>query len=373
MTAPAPYQKARYRYGADGFWHSGSIQGPRGGPPTLPTYARISGSALTSPGGTPPPPVDGFALGTTKPTAANTGIQPGVVLTTSNGDITVNTAGAVIENLDIFGKVIIQAANVTIRNCRIRGGVATSNVGLVTCFSAACTGARIEFCELRPDNPSVWWDGVIGHGYTAYRNHVYWTVDGFGAYLASGEGLDVGVQIQGNYVHDLSLISPDPNHSDNLTHSDGIQVQGGWSGQIVGNNIQGFWQPNNGTGWPGYDPAHNDPMNGAINPNATNFDYGQSTSCIICTPNQSSVQGWLVDRNWFDGGGIGINLPAPAHLAPTLNFGTISNNKFGHKQGLPYHSALTAENTWTIVQSTNQQATTSGNVYEDSGHPVQVR
>ena len=56
---------------------------------------------------------------------ANTGVPAGTVLKAS-GPITVNTAGAVIEGLDVTGAITVNAENVTIRNTRVRGPIVNS-------------------------------------------------------------------------------------------------------------------------------------------------------------------------------------------------------------------------------------------------------
>ena len=53
------------------------------------------------------------------PDATDTGVQAGVTLKAYNGDLIINTPGAVISGLDIHGSVIINADNVTLINCRI--------------------------------------------------------------------------------------------------------------------------------------------------------------------------------------------------------------------------------------------------------------
>lgn len=155
------FQQGRYRYGVDGFWHSGSIQGPSGGHQALPAYARMSGSALTSPGGsTTPPPSSGsrdlLVYGDYAPGLATTGPVSGTTFTVlgtgpsylgraisdyddpncpygvvanaadwSNGtDYRLNctSSGQVIENVELWGSIDLNGkSNVTIRNCIIHG------------------------------------------------------------------------------------------------------------------------------------------------------------------------------------------------------------------------------------------------------------
>ncbi len=49
----------------------------------------------------------------------NTGLTYPSLLTTFNGNLTAGTNSQLIENLQIYGMLIIRADNVTVRNCRI--------------------------------------------------------------------------------------------------------------------------------------------------------------------------------------------------------------------------------------------------------------
>ncbi|HEU5223287.1 MAG TPA: hypothetical protein VFU07_06345, partial [Candidatus Lumbricidophila sp.] len=60
-----------------------------------------------------------ITLAPADPTKA--GVPAGTVLTRHDGDIYVTTPGAVLDSLDVYGKVIIQANNVTIKNSIVRG------------------------------------------------------------------------------------------------------------------------------------------------------------------------------------------------------------------------------------------------------------
>ena len=55
------------------------------------------------------------------PSAATTGVPEGTKLTVHEGDLTVSTAGAVIDGLEVRGLLIINAPDVVIKNSRIVG------------------------------------------------------------------------------------------------------------------------------------------------------------------------------------------------------------------------------------------------------------
>jgi hypothetical protein len=192
-----------------------------------------------------------FQIGLYKPDANTTGVLPGTTLAPYNAtnvnSFTITTANTVIENKIIYGDIKIQASNVVIRNCRLVGGnhIPTSASGIVDCNGANVFNALIENCDIFPRKISLNRDGIVGHEYTARRNHVKNTIDGFGVFnCTSPSNSFANVRLEGNYVHDLAYFFPDYTngvsgntaHTDG-THNDGCQVQGGANIHILGNNF----------------------------------------------------------------------------------------------------------------------------------------
>lgn len=302
-------------------------------------------TVTTLPGGGTVELIDAVAKVTTtnpagyvKPDATNTGVRPGTTLETVRGDITVTADNTVIENKDIYGFVKIRAANVVIRNCRVRGsGPGSNNTGLIDCNHRNVRNALIEDCLLVPDVPSIWLDGVIGKEYTARRCHVYNTVDGFGAYNVTDKAAPTNVTIESCYIHDLSFFSDDtPNHVDG-THNDGIQIQGGTNITVRGNTIDVFMSTTAGT---------QDYL-------ARNIGQG-----ILVQPNVAPVGDTDISYNWIDGGKVGIYYTLKG--AATQATGRCQGNRFGRNQyvyngnstyqirvfrGVTFDNALT-ENFW---------------------------
>ena len=105
---------------------------------------------------------DGFVVGATQPSSANTGVPAGTTLATLLGDQTITTAGTVIENKRIEGRVLVQTSGVVLRNCEIVGttaifeNAATTVVGLVECFGTG-RSVTLERCTLRPQQPLQQW------------------------------------------------------------------------------------------------------------------------------------------------------------------------------------------------------------------------
>jgi hypothetical protein len=144
----------------------------------------------------------------TFPDATTTGVRDGVTLTPS-GDITINTAGAVVSGLNITGNVFINAPDVTLVDCRVTGeiliGAPRATIqyvdvighNTVTAIDTNPSGAPgggdgsvIQFCDISQAENGIW--------------------------LESNN-----VLIANNYIHNLfsNTGNPDP-------HIDGIQIPG---------------------------------------------------------------------------------------------------------------------------------------------------
>ena len=316
---------------------------------SAPVYPGTTATVASAPTGTVTmnPPWSGDMVTSVRPSGGSTGVPVGTVLRAYHGDLVITTPGTVIDSLDIFGFVTIKAADVTIRNSRVRGsGPGSTNTGLINCTSAAVKNAVIEDVTLAPDYPSVWLDGVLGHDFTAVRVNAYDVVDGFGVFNTTGPAANV--TIASSYVHDLSYFSSDPNHSDNRTHNDAIQIQGGSNIQVVGNYLEAYLSTSVGT---------------------QDYLYPQAGFGVIVTPNVGPVTGARIDKNWITGSYIPIKLTTGTWGATT--FGEVNDNRFAHDmRNVPMNGV----NQWfTILMTPDMTATTTGNVYDDTNTPVTVR
>ncbi|MCP3390673.1 Ig-like domain-containing protein [Bradyrhizobium sp. CCGB12] len=145
--------------------------------------------------------------------ATNTGVQAGVALTAYNGNLVVNTPGAVISGLDIKGTVVINAPNVTLVNCK----VASSSYYVVN-VATGVTGVTIQNCDINGMGGGG--QGIAGAG-TFISNNIHGTADGIGV----GGSNTV---IQNNYIHDMQGTSG--------SHFDAIQADGGFSNLTISHN-----------------------------------------------------------------------------------------------------------------------------------------
>ncbi|MHA7222562.1 right-handed parallel beta-helix repeat-containing protein [Arthrobacter sp. RHLT1-20] len=256
----------------------------------------------------------GTPSGTDRPGQANTGVPPGTQLTahnTAGTDLIITEDGTVLDGLDVWGDIKIRASNVTIRNCRLRGGlhVPPSNTGIVDATDASVKGLLVEDSTIAPERPSYFRDGIVGHDYTARRNNIYGSNDGLGIFNRPDGAPAANVVAESNYIHDLSYFSNDPAHADG-THNDGIQVQGGENIRIAGNHVIGST---------------------VRGPGSKSSAHGTSGStAIMLQQNVAKLAGVVVENNWLDGGQSSIvidNADYP-HVTVTVRANRLGRNQF---------------------------------------------
>lgn len=282
-------------------------------------------------------PRDLLVYGNYRPDASTTGVLPGTTLTPHSGNLSTSATGQVIENLDIDGRLIITHSGVTVRNCRINGGVvptyaADTSYGSIRAWSPASPKTTIIDCTIFTPSPNVNATCAIQtRDCDIIRCNIYGTVDGVKA--QSGN-----VGVYGCWIHDLPRFDVDPRQTDG-SHNDGIQCEGGGGSYVFrGNSIE----------------------------------MGRSaTSCMIITQNSGPCTGLVVDKNWMYGvaatgevdPGTGLNITEKGLGAMTNVF--ITNNKFsGPDTWKNYNKpALVDSNTYDL-------ATISGNVYDTAGFPA---
>lgn len=343
--------------------------------------------------------LDTFVMGTTKPVYANTGLRAlgrtaadltpypatgGPAGDISGGTLTISSA-VTLDGYDIAARVNVTTAGaVKLHGCLVRGNsTLAANAALVTCSNAAYSALTapnitIEYCDLIPDTPSIWWDGIIGHHFHAERNYIKNTVDGIGGYNANG-GADCYNEYWGNCIDLLSFFSPDPNHSSDTpiskTHNDGIQIQGGQHHDFWGNSIQGFLDMAIGEASfsstsPQTSATGGGPNNSLQGPGGYNANYPETEcngSALIVQQNVNAI-GWIsVRQNWFDGGQYTVNFVINTFTGPDgVNY--VTGNRWGRNQGFDYPTQ--SDTTHTLVGGSSLQAFSSGNVYEDTGVPI---
>jgi predicted acyltransferase (DUF342 family) len=187
---------------------------------------------------------------------------------TPSGSITVNQDGAVIENLDINGRIDVRADNVTIRNVRVSGDSAhlIRNRG---------RNLLVEDVTLVGQQPCS--AGIAFSNYTARRVDVSGCADGM---KANGN-----VLIEDNYIHDLRKWAG--------THNDGIQSTGGSNIVIRDNRIEGAFRG--------------------------------SVSAIKLTSEHNHLSNVTVEGNLFSGGNYSIYLTRKDHMEVPTDIRIVDN------------------------------------------------
>jgi hypothetical protein len=291
-----------------------------------PTVTATPTPTITAPS-SPVRPVNPFPTpaapeqpGVVQPGPTNTGVPAGLTLTPEYGNLTITTPGETLDGMDIHGFVDIEAPNVTIMNSILRGGVATSDIGIVQDTDDAATNFLIEDSELVPEFPSVYIDAIKGWNYTALRINAHGTVDTAKVY---GDN----ATIEDSWLHDTVLYPHDADQNGGPTHNDGVQVLSGDNIHILGNTI----------------------------------DDSDNTALMVTQDHGVTTNLWF-DNNWADNGVCTVNLAMKP--LPTMTGINIDNNKFGH--GSSGDDCVIMTNSHIGLSAVN-------NVYADTGLPVRIR
>ena len=267
--------------------------------------------ATASPAAPLPPPPSG------QPDASNTGVPDGTVLTRYDGNMTITTAGAVINGMDIYGFVTVKADNVTIKNSIIRGGDPGSvNMSLIAAYNGN-VNLVIQDTTLVGGYSSNNLDGLKGKGFTATRLDISNVVD-------TVQILGDNSTVQDSWLHN-NLHLPDSRQPDGFTHDDSIQIEGG-------RNIL----------------VRNNTLSGAYN------------AAIMVTQNLDRTREVTVSGNWISDGWCSINLSEKGK-GPIEVF-AVENNRFGTSRNYPCG----------IIAPVTSPVTMTNNVYTASGAQVTV-
>lgn len=325
-----------------------------------------------------PPPGGGDPTwpdpGTYKPGPGTTGPRPyltdGVtprVLTRFDGDYIVNTPNKIVENLDIYGRIILQTNGTSpiIRNCIVRGpgsnfqSSGSNYTAAIASTSASMRNALIE--DTRIDltgRETPWCDAIRGALYTIRRCEITRTVDGLS--LTHRDG---GQVIEANWIHnghydewDVGAVNRPTSPSDRRLHNDCIQFHAGKNIRIVGNYLGGFrTQGDIGT----HDPA-------VIAEKDAGDDYENSGVMLkqeIDSTLANKIENVLIDRNWFEGGACSLNLTVGN--GNDFASAVVTNNRFLRAQpGVHGGYYILRPDTWA--------GTLTGNVFDDNGQPVTI-
>lgn len=308
-------------------------------------------------------PIDPFIVDQTEPTALNTGYRTTPTSSVS-GDVTLSTpqtysgktlTGRIIIPQSAFGDIIIEDNKIDCSGISL-----TSQKAVIEIHPN--TGANVIIRH----NEIIGQVGMLGIGtrrFKAYRNNIHNVEDPFRLHNFNGTGSDLNVEIYANYAHDFIVVTPDPYNdrtaTDNRTHSDGLQIEGGNGANIHGNAI---WSMASTDGTSNVQWAMStSPFASAPTGTSGARAHPQALSCVIVTPSVSNVTNLKFNYNWCYGAEIAVNIASSSNASTT---GEVIGNRFDRNQWF-------ATNTVNVYNAA--VFTISGNVYMDDNSPVQVR
>lgn len=274
-------------------------------------------------------------------------VDPNAAFTTINGSQTLAVADQTFSNRIYNGTVFIAATGITFNNCVFLGSpnVITSTNACIrghSSIAARMGGAVFNDCVIRPQRPSWWMNGVIGENASFNRCLIENVVDGFS--LSSQSDVGSVTNIRGCVVRSMDRFAWQPpetgdGQADLTTHNDCIQFHRTKNVNIIGNSFI------------------------CAEP-AKMVDSWYPLNCMLIKQEVSSdpldmIENVLVDKNWFTGGQVGINLALA--FSNTLGTVTISNNKFTRGGQRLY-----------IASFASFAGTLTNNVFEDNGSPVPI-
>ncbi|THG30794.1 right-handed parallel beta-helix repeat-containing protein [Naasia lichenicola] len=218
-----------------------------------------------------------------RPVPRSVGVPSGTALTRVDGDIRVTQAGTVLDKLDIHGRVIVEAPDVTIIDSIVRGRDEGSRYGLVNAL-AGQPGLRIIDSEIVATVGNYTVNGIMGYNFELTRVDIHGVVDN--VHVTGGD-----VVIADSYLHGNLHYADDPTHADG-SHDDNIQIQTGDNILITGNRMR---------------DAHN--------------------AAVQITQDQGPVSNVTIAGNDIDNGGCSINISEKGRGA--IVGLTITDNRFG--------------------------------------------
>jgi hypothetical protein len=232
-----------------------------------------------------------------------------VNLTVVNGDQTITTAGAVLDGLDVHGRVIVKAPNVTIKNSIIRGTDQGGKYGLVDNMSGS-VGLKIYDSEIVATNPNWSVNGIMGWNFELHRVNIHNTVD---QVSIAGDN----VVVADSWLHGNLWYANDPDHTDG-SHDDNIETVSGNHILITGNVME-----------------------------------DASNAAIMITQGRAAMSDVTITNNRMDYGDCTVNVSTKGK-GPIQGF-TISGNVFGTNTTISR----------CAVYSPDSPANMSGNTYTD--------
>jgi len=326
-------------------------------------FAKRRGRDPIALGATPPPVVDPdptFVVGTTQPTRALNGprISLDTFSGTGAGGIHYVTGNNKVYDGINFGTTRIKftgACTGTIfRDCKWT--ISKNNLGrdatVIDMRAANVKNTLIEFCDFDQSaqgNPGM--TGVMGSDFTIKRSNLRNFTDLIGVYMPTSSGGDLNVLIEANHMSAMAwywnpndgIVHP----SDNKTHNDLVQNQGGYGMVVIGNYMDAHYSTTIGTGTPGsgsesvsgigytyaqgvsarYSIVEGGGTYSSGDPGA--FLGGSISGLMYTNGSRGDIYNNTVTDNWCKGGAFFINAGASQNVSP---WGSVYRNRFTRDQ-----------------------------------------
>ncbi|NEM89976.1 PT domain-containing protein [Galbitalea soli] len=256
---------------------------------------------------------------TTTPGPTTTGVPAGTPLTIVTGNIKVTTPGQIIDGLDVRGRIIIAAPNVTIRNTIVRGAPTTEMSGGLISNLSGYYGLKIIDTELAAQAYPTYTNGIMGYNFSAERVNIHSVVD---AVDITGDN----VAITHSWMHGNLHYAQDPTRNYTPTHDDTVQIQRGTNLWLVGNVMQ---------------DAYN--------------------AALMVTQDTGPVSNLTLVGNSIDNGTCSVNI-AEKSYGP-LSGVSLRDNQFGSHQ---------AKASCAVIVPNTTILTLSNNTWSDTGYAIKT-
>jgi hypothetical protein len=159
------------------------------------------------------------------------GVPAGTKLTVVHGDLTVRQKGAVVKSVDVRGRIIVLAPNVTIRDSIIRGAKDGSKGGLIDAMQGE-PGLQVRDSEIFATTPNPYVNGIQGSNFTLERVNIHDVIDQ--VHIVGDH-----VTVADSWLHGNVHYENDPVHGGGPTHDDNVQIQVGSHIVIRDNRMSG--------------------------------------------------------------------------------------------------------------------------------------
>ena len=234
------------------------------------------------------------------------GIPPAADLEVHEGDLTVTTAGTVVDSLDIRGYLRIKAANVTVKNSIVRGRAGLGNTSMALVQNSS-PGLVIQDSEIVAQYPTYYIDGFVGSNATFSRVNIHGVVD-------SIKIIGDNVVVKDSWLHDNLYYAQVPSGGD--THNDNIQIG-------VGQNIT----------------------------ISNNIMTGTRNAVLMITQDRGHVGNLTFTKNHVDNGACSVNL-AEKSYGPLQGL-SFTDNVFGTGQLSPRCAIIAPASTAKLLSVAN--------------------